>query len=242
MFIQFWVCSVICPGETDTAFKQSFSDHTKHVKELDKRYISERKRETLNSKGGGYPTLELFSGKRVYVDKNINIKDHLKVMRGLGLIVSESRVGASVFVVPRAEKPGERVQWVSMLVGGYITTIKDLLQMQGIGFKYIPALLKRRRVCFSTLFSEKHGVIEQIIRECVNNFTGSKWTIVDGALDAFKERKTIAKKQRRPNGEIRVVTHKENKTDCPLGTTIEELSELVDKIAVTMSTQGVCGR
>ena len=208
----------------------------------DNRYLSDRKRKDLRSKGGSYPTSEFFRNKHVYVDKRIDDCLSIPVIQRLELKKSETRVGASVFVVPRLDAPGERILWASILVGGYVTTISALSQTKGIGFKNMPALHStRRRVCFSPLFSERHSVLERIIRDSVQAVKGSKWKIVDGDVEEFKKRKELAKQRRKPNSEIRLVTKSEKKTD-PLGNTIDELAELVDQKDLTLTTQGVCGR
>jgi hypothetical protein len=101
-----------------------------------------------------------------------------------GLIITENRLEANVFVAEDVLVPGMRNKWCAALHGAMVISLRRLLQQTGPFIKYKRALKTQQEVWLSPTFRQAHPDIAGII-ELAAADRGSRWKIVTGGNDDF---------------------------------------------------------
>ena len=84
---------------------------------------------------------------------------------------------ARLFVVDNLEQPGDRIQWLVALHGGWLVTVSRVLVNKGAFVKYMRAVSQRRLVYMTVSFYQQHPPIAQIVAGACAS-PGTKWRLL----------------------------------------------------------------
>jgi len=94
-----------------------------------------------------------------------------------GVSMTRDKMEARMFVVDNLEQPGERIQWLAAVHGGWLVTASQVLVGKGAFVKYMQAVSQRRLVYMTNNFYQQHPQIAQIVAgACASS--GSKWRLL----------------------------------------------------------------
>jgi hypothetical protein len=142
------------------------------------------------------------AGSKAYIR---NLEPHMlrdearQALADKGLVITEDRLEADVFVVEDVLVPGMRNKWCAALHGAMVISLRRLLQQTGPFLKYKRALRTQQEVWLSPAFRQAHPDIAGII-ELASAGRGSRWKIVTGNNDAFA---AAVQRRVRPRGSRR---------------------------------------
>ena len=146
-------------------------------------------------------TVEQLGERVVYVDGSLKQREAVMTwLRERRITRTEFRSRAQVFVVASPSSPSARVQWVAMLVGGYVMNPDLLLTGSGVAISYKAALKLRRQIWMTPRFREKHAGIALCITEAKKRFgtAGKKFKILKGdSPDTYMEARAKVPAKRR---------------------------------------------
>ncbi len=138
-------------------------------------------------------TIEDLQNKAIFVEdecKNDELMDRLKQY---GASLSQTRVGATVYVVRDPSLPGNRVKLCACLKGGFVMT--PALH-QGAVVKFESALQTKRNVYFSAGFCFHHPTLVRIIDEICSSIPTCAWKKIHEE-DRYEELKSKAVQRKR---------------------------------------------
>jgi hypothetical protein len=93
-----------------------------------------------------------------------------------GVNMTLDKMEARLFVVDNLVKPGERIQWLAALHGGWLVTVSRVLMGKGAFVKYMRAVSQSRSAYMTNNFYQQHPQIAQIVAGACGS--GTKWRLL----------------------------------------------------------------
>lgn len=152
---------VLLPANQDAETTQMLEETIAREKKADQRLLQETRRAML--KVGVLHRLVDWPSMRNLTawSDDPNVRDKLTEQ---GITTTSDKTQARLFVVESLDNPGERIQWMVALHGGWLMTSKQVLTGRGAFVKYTSATSKRRDVYISQAFQDA----------C----SGTRWTLL----------------------------------------------------------------
>ena len=94
-----------------------------------------------------------------------------------GVNTTLDKMEARLFVVDNLEQPGNRIQWLVALHGGWLVTVSRVLVNKGAFVKYMRAVSQRRLVYMTLSFYQQHPPIAEIVAGACAS-PGTKWRLL----------------------------------------------------------------
>ena len=104
-----------------------------------------------------------------------------------GVNTTLDKMEARLFVVDNLDQPGERVQWLVALHGGWLVTVSQVLEGKGAFVKYMRAVSRRRLVYMTSDFCQQHPQIAKIVGAACSS-SGTKWRLLHTREEYMKHR------------------------------------------------------
>ena len=149
--------------DADDELEAMLAERKKRDAEQDKRLIADRRRrERASNQTKMELDWESWAGKSVWVESST--EDLTRSLQNHGLVVTEDRWGADVFVVQDAAEPPERVRWIASLLGKILV---DHAAVQGKGGMILflkPARQTRLKLHVTRGFQNGHSVISDLVK------------------------------------------------------------------------------
>ena len=163
---------VLLPANQDAETTQMLEETIAREKKADQRLLQETRRAML--KVGVLHRLVDWPSMRNLTawSDDPNVRDKLTEQ---GITTTSDKTQARLFVVESLDNPGERIQWMVALHGGWLMTSKQVLTGRGAFVKYTSATSKRRDVYISRAFHQQHAQIAKIV---VDACSGTRWTLL----------------------------------------------------------------
>ena len=151
---------VLLPANQDAETTQMLEETIAREKKADQRLLQETRRAML--KVGVLHRLVDWPSMRNLTawSDDPNVRDKLTEQ---GITTTSDKTQARLFVVESLDNPGERIQWMVALHGGWLMTSKQVLTGRGAFVKYTSATSKRRDVYISRAFHQQHAQIAKIV-------------------------------------------------------------------------------
>ena len=163
---------VLLPANQDAETTQMLEETIAREKKADQRLLQETRRAML--KVGVLHRLVDWPSMRNLTawSDDPNVRDKLTEQ---GITTTSDKTQARLFVVESLDNPGERIQWMVALHGGWLMTSKQVLTGRGAFVKYTSATSKRRDVYISRAFYQQHAPFAKIV---VDACSGTRWTLL----------------------------------------------------------------
>lgn len=158
--------------------KKQDAEHARRARRLEKK--------TLMAESVKWEEL---SGMKAYIqsmEPEILRAEARRSLLEKGLIITENRLEAKMFVVVDVLEPGLRNKWSAVLAGALLVSVRRLLHGSGPFIKYKPALRIPQEVWMSDNFRSAHPDIAALIQQASTS-PGSRWSMVAGDVENFRE-------------------------------------------------------
>jgi hypothetical protein len=94
-----------------------------------------------------------------------------------GLVLTNDRMQADVYVVESPQSPGERVTWCAALKGAVVLSFKQVRLGKGVFLQYTAAVPKKKEVYITPDFKHRHAEITRLV-EAAPTWPFSRWKII----------------------------------------------------------------